>query len=294
MLKRLLLNCVLTAATLIVLPLPGTALGAGPLAYRTATATIPAYSHERAQALCPPGAEATGGGGVLRGGDYPQSTLGELLSYDATVPGAPHREAYVAGGYNAVEVPREVKATAICLRRGMSHLSSPWETVEIPADQIAGSVAATCGAGTEAIGGGGAILGPFGNTTTLFASAPTGPGGVDPTLNSWNVRARRPIDGSERTVYAQASCLDMGFRQVQHRAAGTTVASGETDTVSVRCARGFHVSGGGVGGGSLAIFASVPFDGRDRRHVPDDGWRARFGNYVIGAQDAIVTAICIR
>ena len=72
------------------------------------------------------------------------------------------------------------------------------------------------------------------------------------------------------------------------------MASGQTATLSVRCPGRFQVSGGGVGGGLVSISSLIPFDGPDRRRVPDDGMRARVANYVVGAQDVYLTATCLR
>jgi hypothetical protein len=285
----------LTAIATLAAVAPAAAAGAGPLAYRTSTGVLPAHSHDGTLAPCPIGSEVTGGGGAIRGDVGPTSALVELSPYDASMPpDVPVRDGFLAGAYNGVEVDAKVRARAICLRRGTSRLAPATASTNIPAGQVLGSVAAACEPGSDPVGGGAAIEGPFGGTTTLFTSAPTQVADGDPAADAWSMIARRPLDGFERTISAQAACLDTGARRIAYRAAGTTLSSGEAGTVTVHCPPGHRVSGGGVGGGHLSIRASIPFDGPDKRRVPDDGWRARVANYVIGQQDAIVTAICLK
>ena len=73
----------------------------------------------------------------------------------------------------------------------------------------------------------------------------------------------------------------------------TSIAAGATMSLKVRCRQTFQVSGGGVMG-NLQIFASLPYDGRDRGKVPDDGWRIRVRNRTLSPQPLQVNAICLK
>ena len=130
--KQLSALALAVAALVVATARPSTAV-AGPLVYRKATTTIPAYSHEGVGRPCPFGSEVTGGGGALLGADSPDSQLVELTPYDATgSPGGP-RDGYLAGGYNGAEVERQVKTIAICLRRGTARLAPAVASTQIPA-----------------------------------------------------------------------------------------------------------------------------------------------------------------
>jgi hypothetical protein len=64
----------------------------------------------------------------------------------------------------------------------------------------------------------------------------------------------------------------------------------------VRCPRGTHATGGGayLSGGlnQQRVAASLPIDGKDADHVPDDGWRAQVDNIGNSMQSVEASAIC--
>jgi hypothetical protein len=72
------------------------------------------------------------------------------------------------------------------------------------------------------------------------------------------------------------------------------VAAGQTETLTAMCPPRFHVSDGGFSLQDGAVFASVPVDGGDADHAPDDGWRVRVKNAGTMASRLDVFAVCVK
>jgi hypothetical protein len=91
---------------------------------------------------------------------------------------------------------------------------------------------------------------------------------------------------------------DSGKYHYGFKVKGTPPADSQTK-VRLRCPRGTRVIAGGGGGlsqtpGEQAINFNGPFDDRDRKRVPDDGWIVFVDTLAVSETEAIgVNAICI-
>jgi hypothetical protein len=88
---------------------------------------------------------------------------------------------------------------------------------------------------------------------------------------------------------------------VYRRVATTLPPESAATFATVRCRGATRVTGGGVNlneGGlpslDLEVAHTFPFDGPDRRDVPDDGWRAGAHNDGLTSATMKVFAICKR
>jgi hypothetical protein len=90
---------------------------------------------------------------------------------------------------------------------------------------------------------------------------------------------KRPDDRFRSTVvgetsdsfYAHAVCTGVN---VTYDAEKKTVKAGKVGRLKAACPSGKSVIGGGASAGANQLTSSYPFDGRDRRARPDDGWAA--------------------
>jgi hypothetical protein len=279
-----------TLVTLVGLLGAPSLASAGPLSYRTQANPIIAGDQEGASAACPVGTRVTGGGATMSG---PQTSslsgLMESMPGEVGVPGG-FRDGWFANAVNRGDTAQKVRATAICLRPGEAQLVDVTGPGTIAIDQTAGDVEAVCAPGLMLIGGGASLEGPAIGYAGLMSSAPRDD---LPVPAGWAMSARRPLNGSDRDIFAAAMCLPAGLRTVRYPERFAPMEPGEVRTLQVRCRRAFHVSAGGVTGQFL-IRTSMPFDGRDKGKAPDDGWRARVRNRTSAPQLLEVNAICLK
>jgi len=156
----------------------------------------------------------------------------------------------------------------------------------------AGTIEATCPAGTHAIGGGGDD-GRFGFDANIHTSAPyDGADAGRAPDDGWRLRSATTATGPgtiEVFVICQPEVPSYATKSVK-------VAAGQGDTAKADCEAGLHVAAGGVsaGGGiaSVIIGATAPFDDADANTTSDDGWRTKAGNVGNEARNVTAYAIC--
>jgi hypothetical protein len=271
------LNHVLAAAAATIVALGATASAAGastagPLSYERTAATVPTIGGAAA-VPCPSGSKAIGGGGRIKA-PAEGFAFGALELYDGGDGDTDADDGFRAGVYNAGTEPGSMTTVAICLRRGESKLVIRTDAVSVPAVLAGGVARAYCLAGTDLVGGGAAVEGPYGAFAQLISS---GPGESDPPgLMGWEMKATKPV-GSAREMVARASCLPEGMRQVRQVRKQTSLAAGEIRAIKVRCPRRLHAGAGGAAD-AVQILGSAPVDGPDAGKAPDDGWRVRLRN----------------
>ena len=116
-------------------------------------------------------------------------------------------------------------------------------------------------------------------------------GGVDGWAGWTNAQA--PVSVTVHVACTKADVIyAFGDRQIQPSSVGT---------IKARCPRGTgtEVAGGGfnssiTGFGTVEALASMPFDGRDADHRPNDGWRVKLKNLTVSqAFTGGATATCV-
>lgn len=179
-------------------------------------------------------------------------------------------------------VGRTLTGYAICGRSSFGYVR-----LSVPAgSSTERSATVSCPAGKHLVGGGGFIATTDSRITSSFP--------VDG--DTWKVALFDSVGGAGG-MEAYAVCRKAGqVARVSHRVRGIDASSG--DSATVLCAAGRHVIGGGgkmsgpISQGSLA--ASLPVDGRDRDHVPDDGWRVVGYNHGGAAKSVTAYALCVK
>lgn len=257
---------------------------AGGLKYVRAEATVPATVGTRAGGFavadCGAAWTATGGGAALVG-DAGVSFLSEIRLVDHLVE---------AGAWHAVQPERMLSAYGICSRRAA-----------VANDVHTGNFApapSTLGFGFSCAEGhvlGGGVEGSPSLDSHVSSAVPID--GPDPDSvpdDGWRGSGAL-LEGTNGELYVYQACAT-GPRPA-YRSAKAQVAPIDQRTVTVRCKRDEHVSGGGAYVSGPAddthMAASRPIDGGDLDQVPDDGWRATVSNDGAVFQTAAVKAICV-
>jgi hypothetical protein len=146
--------------------------------------------------------------------------------------------------------------------------------------------------GTKRPMGGGYSIG-LNELDTLRSAAPADLNG-DGRIDGWRVVAETGQSSTGVGTDASAICRKGTVKYVTKT--GTLPASPGALTLTARCPKDMHVTGGGAvasnGGAARAAYVSsmYPIDGPDADSKPDDGWRATFyGSTQPGTK---VIAIC--
>jgi hypothetical protein len=147
---------------------------------------------------------------------------------------------------------------------------------------------------------GGGILIPGSATTDsserLNSSHPRDTNGDRIHMEGWsgsmNVTNNNGFGISPR---AYAVCLPGGKMRMRYVYKTKVVWPGTTAKVKAKCPKGFRVGGGGSHGFFTRLVASVPFDNKDKRKAPDNGWRVSVHNSSGGDPRALLAhAICLK
>ena len=178
-------------------------------------------------------------------------------------------------------VGRSLTGFVICTQRQTSYALT--DTPDQPTSSRTGST--SCPMGRHLIGGGAFIA-----TTDSYIHS-SWPGDND----TWHARILDNVGGlGGMQTYAQ--CRKLGGVQIRTDA-NAEIEAGTAEAAVARCGPSLHVIGGGgrlTGPTSEAhLAASMPVDGPDADHVPDDGWRAV--GYVAsgGLKRLVAYAICV-
>jgi hypothetical protein len=273
----------------------------GPLRYVTSTANAPATDDGASIAFCPGGSRLAGGGGSITG-PVNDVRLGGIFPFDFFDPGFVRDDSYLAEGYNNSAAPRPMRSIAICLRNASGGAGLGYDVGDGPMINMGSSVgtgaSATCSSG-RVIGGGTEIPGP---ATTQFEEQlnSTRPADIDSDGvydDGWRGSLNVNTSTVNRTPHAVAICQPAGGYRVRYRSAPKIVYPGTSPSVKAKCpsGKGWRVTGGGIQGFFSRILASVPVDDKDKRKVPDDGWRGRITTSTAADPAALVVhAICIK
>ncbi|MFN8196216.1 MAG: hypothetical protein U0R80_18275 [Nocardioidaceae bacterium] len=178
-------------------------------------------------------------------------------------------------------VGRTLTGYALCTKTTLTYVRN-----DVPADMTTDrSATVTCPANRHLVGGGGFIAT---TDSRLVSSFP-----VDD--RTWKIRVFDSIGGAGG-MNGYAVCRKAG--KVSHVSSRTTgVAADTAGRATVMCPASRHVIGGGgrisgtVSQGALA--ESRPVDGKDRDHVPDDGWRVVGYNHGGAAKTVTASALCV-
>jgi len=95
----------------------------------------------------------------------------------------------------------------------------------------------------------------------------------------------------ERDFSVFTSCIAIGNTRLVRRY--RLIHGGETQAQRAPCPRGTKVTGGGSGTfGPKPV--SRPYDGGDRKHVPDDGWLVKTSYDQTSSTWHVVQAVCLK
>jgi hypothetical protein len=277
-----------------------TVVKSGPLRYVTNTSSVGATDDGGTITACPGGSRLAGGGGSLAG-PTDEVRLGGIFPLDFFDPGFVPDDAYAAEGYNNSAAPRAMRSVAVCLRNASGGADLDYVTGDGPPINMGSSVgtgaSATCASG-RVIGGGLQIPGP---ATTQFEeqlnSTRPSDNDLDGDFDGWRGSLNVNMSTVARTPRAVAVCQPPGDYRLRYRFTSKIVFPDTAPTLKTKCpaGKGWRVTGGGIQGFFSRIRASVPFDDKDRKKVPDDGWRGSITTSS-GADPAalLVHAICIK
>lgn len=239
-------------------------------------------------ARCPSGFDAVGSGGSVASR---RAAIAADHLADLDADGTPN-DGVTAGGHNNSRDRVAVSSVAICLDTTAT-AGVHYGVLTPPSGVPTGTGVFTsepCPGATDALlGGGEGFLGPSFVGQTLDYVMRTA------DLNSgqkyWAVEAENN-SGSHQTVGVEAACVGSLERTVTRVDAQRTVRPGHTASLKASCPRTSHVTDGGFNLAAGVLLASLPIDGRDRDHAPDDGWKVRAKNTGANANTLTVFALC--
>jgi len=276
-------------------------LKSGPLRYVTSAVNTPATDDGASIAVCPGGSHLAGGGGAIAG-PTGEVRLGGIFPFDFFDAGFEPDDAYAAEGYNNSAAPRAMRSVAVCLRNASGGADLDYATGDGPLLAMGSSAgtgaSATCSSG-RVIGGGLQIPGP---ATTQFEEQLNSTRPLDNDSDGvyddgWRGSLNVNMSTVARTPRAIAVCQAAGDYRVRYRSTPKIVFPDTAPTLKTKCpaGKGWRVTGGGIQGFFSRIRESVPFDDKDRKKVPDDGWRGSITTSS-GSDPAalLVHAICIK
>ena len=229
---------------------------------------------------CPTGFKMTGGGGAL-GKPVTDSDDNSRLTSSVNETTTSFRirgfNDLGAGGHAAIATAACIKATSAAAIGYTTDVSSAANGIRREAQ--------VCPTGTQAIGGG-VDMGTLTDEEFLSASLPQ-----DKT--SWFTQA---FNGSTtRNVVDGSICVAEGTVKVRFVKRSVVVQPDKRGTAKVSCPSTFRVASGGFAMSDFShLIASLPFDGSDADHAPDDGWKASAINSDPSPMALTAYAVCLK
>jgi hypothetical protein len=284
---------VLGLAMIPAAPVSASQASAGPFTYVSKKSTVASNDFSGDVAFCPLGTRLSGGGGsVAPAGEG--RFVSSLFPVDSADADADPDEAYVAQVTNESQGTAGYETDAICLRRSPGDLSYARDShVTSTPGFIAAGQSVYCASGRRPVGGGADLLGS-GLEEQLNVSHPRDPDDPNSAGYGWFMYALKGGGTAEFAAYS--ICVPEGEWKIRYRTQGAKVEPGKKATLTARCPRKLHVSGGGVASTMVELVtASTPEDsGRDADKAADDAWRARVYNYFDHPESATAYAVCVK
>jgi hypothetical protein len=263
---------------------------AGGFEYVKSTRTLPdaigsARTQRRAGSpRCVAGQEPIGGGGSV-GGVAATSSLASTSFHG--------NRQWLADAWHANQPAAKVSAYAICAPD--EKVSRESAITIVGSGPSTGVEIAQCPTGHVA--GGGARL--IGDSWDWWLNSTFPEDGIDDvdllTDDAWRVMAHHLPGPPASSMLVDATCK-AGAAPAYVRKYDVVDATSAI-TVEAKCPAGKVVVGGGgrIDGSSFKghILATVPYDGRDKNRVPEDGWRAKLYNDSGSTLYANVYAACV-
>ncbi len=246
--------------------------------YAHARGPISAGGDQTITVPCPAGTKIVGASGAVARTANRVSIL--RLHIDAATNSA------VVGAHNASMKRQRLKAFATCYQGPTT--PSYFQAVQAVPNGAQTSVGESCVVLTDTvIGGGAGFAGPtYGGLTLSDVTRVVNNSG----MNFWEARGEND-SGATQNLVLQSVCFAAGTVSVVQPTRQATVRPGRTRTLTVKCPKGTTVSDGGFDLPGGTLLTSVPFDGRDRDHAPDDGWKVRAKN--IGTTPGTLKALAV-
>ncbi len=224
------------------------------------------------------GADVTGGGGSISG---PPASSALNESYPMGGTDWQVEASSTAGA-------RKLTGYAICDPNGQWEYMSSQSALPENGAVIHGS--AVCGGSSQPIGGGG---GATGAGIRLIASSPMLP----PSTAGWRASASNPTPND--TLFDSYAICGQNFDVRYRESQPTKLESGESGTATAACKPDEAVLGGGfwgeqsnVTGYRMLPTALRPWDSKDKKKVPDDGFLAKALNSESFKVKLVALAVC--
>jgi hypothetical protein len=155
----------------------------------------------------------------------------------------------------------------------------------------AGQVEAGCGSQSWHLAGGGAAIGGTPSEARLSAVRPINFGDTDGKADDgWFV-----VGGGSLGAPASSGAICVRSAKLRYRIQQVPPSTADLRTAKLSCGgRGWHVTGGSafIGTANSWVGSSYPYDGPDRGHVPDDGWKGHLLD--LGSGGFTLHVICTR
>lgn len=274
-----------TVIALTLLTAPAHAANTGPFTYvsNKATSTSPTQSVEQ---TCGED-RAVGTGGLMsvkgKNGRLTQIHLTDDADGNFDADNGVRTFGDVINGKQAT-----IKVAGVCV--GGNHAASltyTHQTFSLPANGFGtqtGTLA--CPGGSEVIGGGAFLIDDDGlGNDRLIRSRPGGTG--------WDYGAFYSNNAHASSVDVDVVCIPVNDVAITTIARTVSLDSDDFKSATAKCPKGTNVASGGFDGGSgTFLVGSMPWDGKDGDHVPDDGWKST--TFSAGESfDMTSTALCV-
>ncbi len=278
----------------------GKTFKSGFMSYVSTPSTAAPGTGASVAANCPGNRRVTGTGATLGGparADSPVSRIASLSFGDDDADGDRDDRA-ISKAYNGSGKAAKLTTFAACLapQAGGSALSYNFQpSASNPLSGNIGTGQTTTCSG-RVVGGGELFVGPP-QEETLRGNGPEvlSNGKVDPS--TWQASIGVSQWTTNHFAYIEAACITGNALKIRAVYKPKVIFQDQVRKVSVKCPRaarkGWKVLSGGWSGATESVLASAPFDDRDRKKVPDDGWQVKVKHFMFGNPTALVAyAIC--
>ena len=215
---------------------------------------------QRVTAQCPAGQRPTAGGGTMSGPSA-KATIAE------TAPTG--KRGWITTGWHIDDpAKRKLSAYAVCTTKATDKNGN---VEPLAASPSTGGSNVQCDPGKYLTGGG--VQGIGSGTTNFLMNA------IALEVTGIVYAYLDHPSGPSGSVLASAVCIN---KLPAYKYRDVELLSGETKTVKQRCPAGMVTIGGSAFLSGNAddghIVSSIPYDGKDKDKVPDDGWLAKGRN----------------
>lgn len=290
----------LLVAAILCLCLPAAAQAektfkAGPVRYVLDDTLVAPSASNELTVHCNPETRVSAGGFGL-GGQLGDASLTSTNPADGGDLDTIRDDGWRISAYNSSSQNVKLKLAEVCLSPGIGSNLLSYQSLDsdLPPGLITSAIELSCLG--ERVVGGGVQIGGTPSSRRVEVSGPfSDQGWQHPHDAGWKTRASTQ---GPATITGFAVCMPAGDVAIRYRRAEAVIRGAQTKRLIARCPgkKGWRVVGGGVVGYGLRLKESLPWDSKDKRKVPEDGWAVRVGlfdQYSVPVV-ATATAICLK